>query len=207
MGCRTMAYRSKVKVSAHVQTPISFPFSWLSPIAFTSLKRTGGTFHSVSNLMGNLPGMYMGYTCISLDFAPQAWTPRKPERQTASSKQLGLKLHFLLSTQKLVAIGWTVLKTNNGGNLFVLFLFMFFTRFARLTTVGLLYWSVSRLLRLRRTDWWRGEVPRSTWLGEGWFPSTFLCLEQSWASKLAAKACMAAGMAEQSASSGDDGCC
>ena len=42
---------------------------------------------------------------------------------------------------------------------------------------------------------WRG-ASASTWLREDWFPSTSVWLEQSWASKLAAKACMAAWLSE-----------
>ena len=42
---------------------------------------------------------------------------------------------------------------------------------------------------------WRG-ASASTWLRVGWFPSTLVWFEQSWASKLAAKACMAAWLSE-----------
>ena len=42
---------------------------------------------------------------------------------------------------------------------------------------------------------WRG-ASASTWLRVGWFPSTLAWFEQSWASKPAAKACMAAWLSE-----------
>ena len=42
---------------------------------------------------------------------------------------------------------------------------------------------------------WTG-ASASTWLREGWIPSALVWLEQSWASKLAAKACMAAWLSE-----------
>ena len=42
---------------------------------------------------------------------------------------------------------------------------------------------------------WRGGSA-STWLRAGWFPSTLVWLEPSWASKLAAKAFMAAWLSK-----------
>ena len=42
---------------------------------------------------------------------------------------------------------------------------------------------------------WRG-ASASTWLRVGWFPSTLVWFEHSWASKLAAQACMAAWLRE-----------
>ena len=42
---------------------------------------------------------------------------------------------------------------------------------------------------------WKG-ASASTWLRVGWFPSTLVWFEQSWASKLAAKARMAAWLSE-----------